>query len=83
MKIFRILTINLIFLLLGFNASSQIGVSDRINQENDRAPSIDALEVAAIKELARGNNYGAMRCVATDGALAVTKEPRALNRCRS
>jgi hypothetical protein len=61
MKIFRILTINLIFLLLGFNASSQIGVSDRINQENDRAPSIDALEVAAIKELARGNNYGAMR----------------------
>ncbi len=45
----------------GFHAWGQIGVSDRINQENDRAPSLEALETAAIKELARGNNYGAMR----------------------
>ena len=56
-------------LFLGLNAWGQntgvpdrnIGVSDRINQETDRGPSLESLEAAAIKETARSNYYGAMR----------------------
>ena len=61
MRIIRINFTYLIILFLGVNSWAQIGVSDRINQENDRGPSLAAIETAALKESARGNNYGAMR----------------------
>lgn len=51
----------IIFLLLSTAMMGQIGISDRINQENDRGPSLEAIENAAQKEVTRGNFYGAMR----------------------
>ncbi|MBL7828649.1 MAG: tetratricopeptide repeat protein, partial [Saprospiraceae bacterium] len=51
----------ILFLLHGSLATGQIGISDRINEENDRGPSPEAIEQAALKELARENYYGAMR----------------------
>lgn len=61
MKIVRVHVVCLLILFIGVNAWGQIGVSDRINQENDRGPSLEAIQAAAVKETARGNNYGAMR----------------------
>jgi hypothetical protein len=61
MKVVRLNILCTALLFLGIQASGQIGVSDRINQENNRAPSIKDLEEAALKETARGNNYGAFR----------------------
>jgi len=61
MEIVRLNITCLVILCFGINAWGQIGVSDRINQETNRAPSIKDLETAAIKESARGNNYAAFR----------------------
>lgn len=61
MKVVRLNFTGIIILFLAVSSWGQIGVSDRINQETNRAPSLKDLEVAALKEVARGNNYGAMR----------------------
>ena len=45
MKIIRTSFTFLIILLLGANAWAQIGVSDRINQETDRGPSLEAIDL--------------------------------------
>ena len=60
-KIERFALLCLLLVLMGQQSLAQIGVSDRINQENDRAPSLKALEEAALKETARSDHYGAMR----------------------
>ncbi len=61
MKVVRLYISCITILSFGTTVWGQIGVSDRINQELNRAPSIKDLEAAAIKETARGNNYGAYR----------------------
>ncbi len=50
------------FLLLGWQlASAQLGVSDRIDKETDRAPSIAAMLKAADKAFSEGDYYTAMQ----------------------
>lgn len=61
MNIVRITFTYLLVLFLGLNAWGQIGVSDRINKETDRGPSLEAVEAAALKDVARGDDYSAMR----------------------
>jgi tetratricopeptide (TPR) repeat protein len=50
-----------LFCTLLQHASAQNGVSDRINQELDRAPSVAALERQAKEQMAIGDNYAAFR----------------------
>ena len=66
-----------VFILLTFSAGilrAQNGVSDRINEELDRAPSIAKLEQAAAKAYGNGDYYTSMkfydRVIRADSSLA-------------
>lgn len=53
-------TFFILLLVQGF-AWCQVGVSDRINQETDRAPSLEKLLEVAVKEFDDANYHGAMQ----------------------
>ncbi|MCY7329381.1 MAG: hypothetical protein LH618_12585, partial [Saprospiraceae bacterium] len=60
-KFAHLYLLSFLFLLGWQVATAQIGVSDRINQETDRAPSKAAMLEAADKAYAAGDYYTAMQ----------------------